>query len=552
MVLYYKGNESVLRSIFRWHATLTREVLSDYEFWLILGIGVSLTILLDLEIIHLPTGVLELEITPMLAPVLSVATFSAVFYNGQCFSRYMALYNDCMKVDTNVKLLVAELLADFSFDARLRPNVLAGAKYTLAAIFYFYSSMDDREMTDEHWKWFGPDAKGLLTEEEIEVVKAFPGHKVLLLLHWTQRVAMAAVASEAVGKKYSPPEKSAITGRIFSLLNSIAADLRNVSNTLNLPIPFPYFHLLNLLIFFSLMVAGLCCCIFAARVEATTYCVAIGPLAVIAFVLIGMRTLSTALSDPFGTDDVDFPHCDFMRHIYDHVVAILQAPNRWCPVKDGWLSTAQEFSVSQLMCPCHYEDEAMPPDAPQRIEKELRKHNQGPGDELMHGPRIWISPEDWTTALRMKDWIEHVQGNGLSNKIEDAVKQAPAPAPALTAPAPAPAPTPAPAPAPVADAVLMENLKKMDERLGTVVRAAEMFSTSLSQAMGIPLELQQVAKTISAMASAKEEVSNNPPKESSEPDELGGTELRNRVSAPKETEKKKKKEKKKDVADPYS
>ena len=71
-----------------------------------------------------------------------------------------------------------------------------------------------------------------------------------------------------------------------------------INNTLAMPIPFPYFHALNLILFINYV---------AFSVALTAIPVHFSPvlLLVILVIFTGMREVSCALSNPFGEDDVE-------------------------------------------------------------------------------------------------------------------------------------------------------------------------------------------------------------------------------------------------------
>lgn len=85
-------------------------------------------------------------------------------------------------------------------------------------------------------------------------------------------------------------------------------------------VPFPYFHLLNLLVLFNLVMIS-----YAATSLA---CWPLSLLTVICatFVVLGMRTVAIALSDPFGHDLTDFALEPFMKTAYSEAVAQLRVP----------------------------------------------------------------------------------------------------------------------------------------------------------------------------------------------------------------------------------
>ena len=67
------------------------------------------------------------------------------------------------------------------------------------------------------------------------------------------------------------------------------------------PVPFPYFHLLSLMLWIQLFLIGYSLACMTAPPYFT-----IPLMVLISLVLAGMRSLAVQLSNPFGTDSVDF------------------------------------------------------------------------------------------------------------------------------------------------------------------------------------------------------------------------------------------------------
>mmetsp|Transcript_95735 Transcript_95735/g.298100 ORF Transcript_95735/g.298100 Transcript_95735/m.298100 type:complete len:482 (-) Transcript_95735:282-1727(-) len=396
MVVYYNCHETLLRSFFRWRSTLTSSIITGWEFWTILATVLAFTLLIDFDVVSVPPGLKDLKVTTLTGPVLSFSTFTAVFYIGQCYSRYLDLYKGCMDVDTEVKVLVAELLSDFGFDPSLRKHVLACTKYVVASTFFFHISMTPT-LKEEEWATF--TEKGLLSKVEVDAVRGFPCHIVLLLHHWAQKVVFAALNEPATKERFTPPERSGIAGRCFAKIDRLSRTCRDISNTLNLPIPFPYFHLLQLLIVIAVGLSAFLCCVITAQAKENTYAVAVVPVAALAFALLSLRRLSGELSDPFGQDGVDFPSFDFMRHIQDHCVAMLRADAFYDPL-DG-LADTTEFASQHVLRPC---DPARPDLPPKKTGKSVMDPN--PYQRNDHGPRVWHTPEDYSSGQNLRRWLE--------------------------------------------------------------------------------------------------------------------------------------------------
>lgn len=81
-----------------------------------------------------------------------------------------------------------------------------------------------------------------------------------------------------------------------------------VLNTLNLPVPFPYYHILLLITVFNYLLFGF------AFLTMNSY---LSPLVMlmVCMLLSGVRELGCQLADPFGDDEQDFPVMKFMTNM---------------------------------------------------------------------------------------------------------------------------------------------------------------------------------------------------------------------------------------------
>merc|ERR1712232_1239072 len=176
---------------------------------------------------------------------------------------------------------------------------------------------------DEQWNLLR--SKGLLSESEIVFLKRFPGHRELLLQHWAVAMVHHAMEHPDVVSKYTPPERAAIRSRSVGQIVHIIRMYYEVLKTLSLPVPFQYFHLMNILLYLVILSTLMYCCLETYKSSEVTYCAAVIPFVIMTFLLLSLRRLSSELACPFGHDAVDFPLADFMRHAYDHPVALVVA-----------------------------------------------------------------------------------------------------------------------------------------------------------------------------------------------------------------------------------
>merc|ERR1712100_502020 len=107
---------------------------------------------------------------------------------------------------------------------------------------------------------------------------------------------------------------------------------QEVLDTIELPIPFPYFHLLNVMIAVNLLIwaygMGITKSVFAPIVYLFS-----------ALIFMGMIELAAQLADPFGDDVVDFPVHVWVSELVEDLVMLVQygyeeAAQCWRPILD--------------------------------------------------------------------------------------------------------------------------------------------------------------------------------------------------------------------------
>merc|ERR1711874_875231 len=92
-----------------------------------------------------------------------------------------------------------------------------------------------------------------------------------------------------------------------------------VCQIMNWPMPFQYFHIMNLMLALNLVLWA-----YSLGCQDSYFAPVI--YAFVQMMFQGIRELSTALSDPFGDDEVDFPVNAWMMTLYARTYALLEDP----------------------------------------------------------------------------------------------------------------------------------------------------------------------------------------------------------------------------------
>lgn len=104
--------------------------------------------------------------------------------------------------------------------------------------------------------------------------------------------------------------------RLSRHLIKLVESCHDVGYLIAMPIPFAYFHLMNVTLVFNLLVYGI-----VLSLARSFYTIPVYALMVIG--IMGVKMTSSALADPFGQDPVDFPVPEFINHAYDRAISQL-------------------------------------------------------------------------------------------------------------------------------------------------------------------------------------------------------------------------------------
>lgn len=325
MTVYYNNRINVLRNSFRWKGTMFPVVLSQMPFWLYLSFHFVLVVThstpQNIEIgICLPDGEghcwqYEIGLNLSSVNVINILmVFLVVFYNGQCYARYMYMYDNCMAIDIQVQTFIQELTVSFDSHELLLYRLRA-AKLVGAAAFGTFLSMAGGVITDVEYGHIL--AKGLLNRDEIEFLKGFNGDPIVLISSWALQIVKSACYHPCFDG--TPPAfRAQMNNRCVVAVRIIMQKCRELQDLSAMPIPFPYFHTLDLVLSLNFMLLAV------ALVELDSLFTII-PFSIVLFLFLGLREVSVGLQDPFGTDLNDFPLGAFLNSVFDRLISQLDA-----------------------------------------------------------------------------------------------------------------------------------------------------------------------------------------------------------------------------------
>lgn len=238
--------------------------------------------------------------------ITAMTTFFEVFYTNTCYARYTLLYN----ITRNLLNVVSE----YAFLARLymRPS---GRPYDRVACRWLCASllMSLHEITQERdlspQEWMRLLSLGLLKREEVDFLRGLKSQqRMWVILH-----AAGDVGRLGLVEAKAPAN---ISKELTHALLEFRKYTDQVRDMLNNPIPFGYFHLLCMMLTLNLGMWA-----WAMGVSESLF----APLFFFfsALIFVGMLDLASLLSNPFGTDEVDFPVHAWVHQALEIVTAIL-------------------------------------------------------------------------------------------------------------------------------------------------------------------------------------------------------------------------------------
>mmetsp|Transcript_47606 Transcript_47606/g.136945 ORF Transcript_47606/g.136945 Transcript_47606/m.136945 type:complete len:379 (-) Transcript_47606:69-1205(-) len=301
----YDSSAGPLATICKCGYSVVPIVLSRVDYWIFFGFHLSVFLCYnqgvwpsaDTELgQYMNLGTNEVKV------ITALTTFFEVFYTNQCFTRYMELY----KLTCTLLLTAQQLAIELRF-------VLhdTSAKHARLVLRYFLAALVvhlDEEIQPGIAEAIGGKAK-LLTAEEQAYIGEFQSGQGLVVMQMASSVFLLKAN-----------EVSLHAGKQKSILNKVEQAhkaMAKLSDTLNLPVPFQYYHLLCFMVVICVLSWGF-------FMGASAGVGGIFVFLVAELIFMGMIQLATDLSDPFGNDAVDFPLKDWVAECLDTCGVIME------------------------------------------------------------------------------------------------------------------------------------------------------------------------------------------------------------------------------------
>jgi len=336
MTFYYAQDQPMTSAVLMgsWTVTIIGLVVKRLEFWAFVFLHMTLVILLRTKIVDTQFDLTSLKWQAVGASQFFM-TFFLTFYNHHCYARYLQLYKLSMDVCSGILFFMHELVVSLPYPATRRHRV-AAAKYALALHYIFFMGVGGgmRKKSD----WLEVVNRGLLTKLEAEKLSAYPARSievVLVIGSWAMQIVDKALDNEACWTTRSMRIAHA-HNRMNHHLTSALLGAHKVGDVLGLPVPFAYYHVMNVVLIANLGILSVVTAFFK------TYMTFL-PQATTTMFFMGLRECSVNLADPFGPKDVNLPVSAFVQYTFDTSVCLIES----------FREHAEEGIVQEHIAQCH-------------------------------------------------------------------------------------------------------------------------------------------------------------------------------------------------------
>lgn len=353
------------------------------EFWLLLAFNVGTFLLRELGYVanyyDSDEKGFKAEDWHNVKVIAAMTIFFAVFYTQVCYTRYMELYARSKKFFDDLNLVVFELRVHMMpvapHHARLALRFLMVATVYFVAELGLFGAVDPERM-----RWTSQWEGRLLNSDE---------HEALLRVDKDVRCSVALLwASEVFASGHLKAKGPGIILKsVLGIIHTLRKEKIELEDHAMLQMPFPYFHLLNMMVCITLgfwaYAMGACQSLFGIFVFASSE-----------MILFGMIRLAQLLADPFGDDATDFPMGIWMQEAFDKAELLLEYDDQVVvgqkQVNARWQATLRKqgpLNISSIQDPSRASprlppiEEGADPPTPRSDSQPLMRDRQAVNDE---------------------------------------------------------------------------------------------------------------------------------------------------------------------------
>lgn len=308
--VYYNAKQPTLLSLYPLANPAVLVIFKQPEFWSYIIVHMALCGLLIYDWI---------EIMPIdwkaAGAFQYFTTFFLTFYNANCFARYEKFYKNCTSILDGITLFVRELTICFK-EQETWQHRLQATKYLLASADLFFFSVCGHKLTVQEWEECVK--KGLLTKAEAKLLVRYQGPEVVpILVTWAMIVVTDALTKDCFHMKEKVQKIAHNHNRLDVLKMQVMHHYRNVAELLAFPIPYAYWHLMNLVFTLNFW-------LLALQLADFRHWMTVLPFTMALTTFMGLREVSNQLADPFGEDIVDFPLSKYLDSVFDDCISLVE------------------------------------------------------------------------------------------------------------------------------------------------------------------------------------------------------------------------------------
>lgn len=293
----YNASEGILRTTFMpIMRPIVSETVASQEFWFFFSVHLILRACFSFGVLGSVEGhsVFDLD-WDTLGVIAAMTTYFNVDYSRLCYNRYSGFYKLTSKLFETIfggAGTLSYVLNGDDMDGVVRLSF----RYMVASLWLCaseakYHEEDDGVMSEDEWDEM--ISRGILRMEEQRVLeKVHPDERSTLLLRWAAHVVYVGAK-----KAMLHPNPTILLGLNLCSARKLQSKLRA---DLNCPVPFQYFHFLNMMILINII-------LWAWKMAITDSWFAPIIFFFAQLIFKGMLDLASQISNPFGHDTVDFP-----------------------------------------------------------------------------------------------------------------------------------------------------------------------------------------------------------------------------------------------------
>mmetsp|Transcript_73489 Transcript_73489/g.168475 ORF Transcript_73489/g.168475 Transcript_73489/m.168475 type:complete len:401 (+) Transcript_73489:3-1205(+) len=308
----YAPDEGLVQALARWQFTVLSMCVARWEFWAALAWHLGFAGIHTMKLDDSPAFAVMSVPWHNLKILTGLLTFFIVFYTNHCYSRYVRLYGltkDVFKAIPEAAMTLRLMFSDPEQDNKSLPEQSHGflaIRYLLAATIIFFRDLPPRDIGEDDWQFLVDSS--LLQSSTVKYLSTRSHHtRSTLMIYWAIEVVHVGLGNRA------DRQLKVVSGGFLAMHEK----LREIHETMSLPIPFGYYHVMNLMLFVNILLWGYGMGIANKFLAHVVYLLCL-------IIFMGMRELSGALADPFGDDIVDFPIGQWVLECWQECVMILE------------------------------------------------------------------------------------------------------------------------------------------------------------------------------------------------------------------------------------